>query len=106
MKTNKATPNDATPGFASRLEDDMDLGMAMLIAENEDGRYWPVGPASTIAEARELAANDLARRTRELERGGQPDCPAVYKVWARGLDGCYFATSSYSVAAEFDPTTL
>ena len=40
-----------------------------------------------------------AQRMRTLERGGDPFCPAIYKVWAQGRDG-------YAVAAEFDPSTL
>jgi hypothetical protein len=70
----------------------------MLIAEDDAGGYLPIGPVSTISEAHEIAREDL--RSRMLERGsGEPCCPAVYKVWAQGLDG-------YAVAAEFDLSQL
>ena len=64
--------------------------MAMLIAEDEDGRHEPVAIASTINEAREIAECDLRRRMRRLEHGEDPGiCPTTYKLWARGLDGDY-----------------
>jgi hypothetical protein len=100
MKRTNKQPKDATPGFATRLTDESELGIAMLIAEDEDGSYEPLGPVATIGEAREPAQDDMRHRRRDLESGGQPLCPAVYKVWARGLDG------DYKVAAEFDPSTL
>ena len=100
MKRTNKHPKDATPGFAIRLTDETELGIAMLIAEDDSGTYEPLGPASTLGEARELAQHDMRLRRRELERGGNPLCPAVYKVWARGLEG------DYKVAAEFDPSTL
>ena len=99
MKRTKYQPINATPAFAIRLTDETELSGAMLIAEAETGSYLPVSAAATIAEARELAQHDLCLRMRQLEAGGQPFCPAVYKVWARGLGG-------YAVAAEFDPSTL
>jgi hypothetical protein len=100
MKRTNKQPKDTTPGFAIRLSDETELGIAMLIAEDENGAYEPLGPVATIAEAREVAQSDLSHRRRDLERGGLPLCPAVYKVWARGSDG------DYKVAAEFDPSTL
>src|SRR5687768_17632024 len=97
MKRTKNQPNNATPGFAIGLTDETELGSAMLIAEADAGSYLPLSPVATIAEARELARHDLRHRLRQLEGGGEPFCPSVYKVWARGLDG-------YAVAAEFDPS--
>ena len=38
-------------------------------------------------------------RMQQLEEGDEPFCPAVYKVWARGLHG-------FAVAAEFEPKSL
>ena len=99
MKRTKNQPQIATPGFAIPLTDETELGLAMLIAEFETGDYLPLSPAATIAEARELAQHDLRQRMQQLESDGEPSCPAVYKVWARGLEG-------YAVAAEFDPSTL
>ena len=96
MKRTKDQPKNATPGFAIPLTDETELSSAMLIAEGEAGNYLHVAAVATIAEARELAQHDLRHRIRQLEGGGEPFCPAVYKVWARGLDG-------YAVAAEFDP---
>ena len=50
--TERAIPADATPGFAIKLNDDTDLGIAMLILEDEEGAYEPVGTPATINEAR------------------------------------------------------
>jgi len=77
-------------GFAIMLQPDTDLGLAMLIAEDEEGHYEPVAVASTIHEAKELAESDLRGRMRRLERGGDPGmCPYTYKLWAQGVEGDY-----------------
>ncbi len=92
---------DATPGFAIRVTDSTELGLAMLIAEDEEGRYQPIGCVVSINEAREIAASDLRGRMRELERGSDPGlCPYVYRVWATGLQGDYLQ------AAEILATSL
>ena len=88
-------------GFAIPLKPDTQLGLAMLIAEDEDGHYEPVGVVSTIDEGREIAASNLRYRMRELERGGDPGlCPYEYKIWAQGVDG------DYRTAATFLATSL
>ncbi|MEP7367813.1 MAG: hypothetical protein ABI972_31515 [Acidobacteriota bacterium] len=97
--TNRTNPQKATPGFAIRIESYTDLGIAFLVAEDEGGAYEPLGPVASIAEAREIAGEDLRHRMQELDRGGEPMCPALYKVWAQGLDG-------YAVAVVLDPSTL
>ena len=75
-------------GFAIPLAGDSDLGLAMLIAEDEEGHFEPVANVSTINEAKELAADDLRRRRERLERDEDPGlCPYSYKLWARGTDG-------------------
>ncbi len=94
-RTNKTNKTEATPGFAIKLTDTTDLGLAMLIVEGEDGSYEPLGIASSINEAREMAAHDLACRTRDLERGKEPMCPAIYKVWAQGLEGTYRVAATF-----------
>ena len=77
-------------GFAIPLQPDTNLGLAMLIAEDEEGHHEPVAVASTINEAKELAESDFRGRRRRLERGEDPGlCPYVYKVWAQGIDGYY-----------------
>ena len=93
---------EPTPGFAIRINDDTQLGLAIVVAEDEEGQqYHPVAVASTINEARELAASDLRGRMRELERGGDPGiCPYEYKVWAQGVGG------EYLVAARILATSL
>ena len=85
MTTEKHTSNN---GFAIPLENDTDLGLALLIVEDEEGHYEPVANVSTINEAKELAADDLRRRRERLERDEDPGlCPYAYKLWARGTDG-------------------
>ena len=98
-RTNTQQPQPVTPGFAILLTEETDLGHAILIAEDDAGGYQPIGIATTLSEAREIAATDLRGRMQELERGGTPFCPALYKVWAQGLEGC-------TVAAEFDSSQL
>ena len=76
-----------TTGFAIEIKDNTDLGLAMLIAESEDGQYEPVAVVANVGEAREIASDDMASRMNRLEHGESPLCPYVYKVWARGIDG-------------------
>ena len=66
-------------------------GLAMLIAESEDGQYEPIGVVANIGEARECAQADLRSRMHRLERGDDDPglCPYSYKIWARGIDGDY-----------------
>ncbi len=85
-RTTKQTRSNT--GFAIRLENDTDLGLALLIVEDQEGHYEPVANASTTNEAKELAADDLRCRRERFERDEDPGlCPCVYKVWARGTDG-------------------
>ena len=67
-----------------------DLGLAMLIAEDDEGGYEPIAVTSTLNEAYELAASDMARRINQLNRGNEPGfCPARYALWLRGQRGEY-----------------
>jgi hypothetical protein len=82
--------NPTTDGFAIKLQPDTELGLAMLIAEGDDGQHEPVAVVGTINEARETAQSDFCERMRRLELGADAGlCPAVYKLWARGVDGDY-----------------
>jgi hypothetical protein len=77
-------------GLATSLEPHKDLGLAMLIAESEDGQHEPVAVVGTINEAQEIAKNDVRDRMRRLEATEDtPLCPICYRVWARGNDGTY-----------------
>jgi hypothetical protein len=81
-------------GFAIPLQPDTELGLAMLIAEDEEGHYEPVAVVVSIAEGREIATSDLRRRIRLIERDEDAGlCPTRYKVWARGVDGHYILAS-------------
>jgi hypothetical protein len=85
----RSTPKNATPGFAIKIEDDTELGLAILVAEFGDGKYQPIAGVISINEARETAESDMRDRMKDLERGGTPSCPECYKVWAQGIDGEY-----------------
>ena len=101
MKHTQKASKPATPGFAIEIKDDTELGLAMLIAEDEEGHYEPIGCVVSISEACEIATSNLQHRMRELERGGDPGlCPYAYKVWATGLDG------GYRIARELLATSL
>ncbi len=78
---------DQYNGFAVEIIDATDLGLAMLIAESEDGQYEPVAVVANVGEAREVAQDDFRSRMERLEHGESPLCPYFYKVWARGIDG-------------------
>jgi hypothetical protein len=84
--------------FTIPIADETYLGIAILVAEGADGGYEPVGPVSTVAEAREIAEFDLRMRMRAQERGQETFCPAGYAVWARGIKG------HYRIAARLDST--
>jgi hypothetical protein len=95
-KQQQTPPN----GFAIPLTESTDLGLAMLIAESEDGQYEPVGVVASITEAREIAESDLQGGMRRLERGDDPGlCPYAYKVWANGIDGDYRIAIELSAAS-------
>jgi hypothetical protein len=77
-------------GFAIQLQPSTDLGLAMLIAESEEGELEPVAVVATISEARDSADSDFRDRMRRLEQGEDAVlCPFLYQVWARGTDGRY-----------------
>jgi hypothetical protein len=84
--------------FAVPLQPDTQLGLAVLIAEDEEGAHAPVGIANTIREAEELADSDFRDRMARLEGGREPGlCTTVYRLWARGTHG------DYCVATEIYP---
>ncbi len=86
--TTTTEQNTSNAGFAIPLEGDTDLGLALLIVEDEQGHYEPVGNVSTVNEAKHIAADDLRRRRERLECDEDPGlCPRAYKLWARGIDG-------------------
>jgi hypothetical protein len=86
--TNKQTRQNK--GFAIPLLPDTGLGLAMLIAEDEEGHNEPVSVAGTIREAEEIAKDDFRERMRGMETGERESlCPSVYKLWARGIGGVY-----------------
>lgn len=90
MARTRRTTETPTPGFAIRIGNDTELGLAMLIAEDEEGNIEPIAVASTINEAIELAQSNYRGKLRRVERDDDPGiCPAVYKLWAQGIDGAY-----------------
>jgi hypothetical protein len=102
MRNHFAPREPATPGFAIQILPDTELGLAMLIAEDEEAEYQePVAVCATINEAKEVAAADFRSRMKSLEAGEEPGiCPYEYKLWARGLEG------RYRIAATFNASEL
>ena len=76
-------------GFGFALQPETDLGLAILIAESEDGAQEPVAVVATIREARTVAESDLRDRMRRMDQGDDCLCPDTYKLWARGIGGSY-----------------
>ena len=60
---------ETTPGFALKITPQTELGLAMLIAETEDGHYEPVAVVASVSEAQEIAKSDFARRLEEVAMG-------------------------------------
>src|SRR5580704_2062455 len=90
MTTKTTTHAKSYNGFAIPLEDDTDLGLAMLVVEDEEGHYETVANAKTINEAIELAADDQRRRRQCFERDEDAGlCSFCYKLWARGIGGAF-----------------
>ena len=78
---------------------DTELGTAMLIVEDEDGNYEPIGFAATLNEALEAAKEDLRNRERLLLADQETGlCPWEYKVWARGLGGKLVAAATWNAS--------
>ena len=83
-------PTTKTNQECQPIRTDADLGLATLIAEDEEGAYEPIAVASTLSEAYELAASDMALRMKKLNQGNDPGlCPAPYALWVRGQRGEY-----------------
>ena len=96
--TEPAAPRGHLHPAFGKLGRDVDLAVGVLIAEDATGAYEVVEPVSTINEAIELAGHDFTRRLKDLERGGEPMCPEIYKVWSRDYDGRYALVSEISPA--------
>jgi len=90
VKNTSRTETKSYNGFAIPLQPDTELGLAMLIAEDEEGTTQPVAVVVSINEAKEIAQSDLVGRRRRLEQDSDPGlCPYCYKLWARGINGDY-----------------
>ena len=82
-------------------------GVAILIAEDEEGHYEPVAMVSTMREALEIAEGDLGRRLRLLDRDEDPGlCPYRYVLFARTMTGLYESIGEAYVATPAAPETL
>ena len=68
MKNATSKRPKPTSGFAISLQPDTDLGLAMLIAEDEEGHYGPVAVVASIREAKEVAESDMRGRMRSALR--------------------------------------
>jgi hypothetical protein len=79
MKHAAKKQNNKRHPLFGRVEGHADLGIAMLIAETEDGQYEPNGPVATINEAIECARHDMVSRMRDLERGANRPAPRSTK---------------------------
>jgi hypothetical protein len=58
---------------------------SLLIAEDEEGHYEPVGIVDSFAEAQQMASIDMLTRLQRLDCDADPGlCPYLYQVWIRG----------------------
>ena len=96
-KTNTKTKrSQQNSPFACPIEEHTELGLAMLMVEDDNGHYEPLGVVVSISEGREVAEDDFHRRLEQVQRGEEPRVPALYKVFARGTDGSYHEASRFS----------
>ena len=77
------------------VDETIDLGSALLVAEGEGGGYELVAVVSTIREAREFADQDFENRMVEINKGVEPMYPARYAIWTRGHQGKYRIVSTF-----------
>jgi len=71
------------------VEHDTQLGLAILIAESNQG-YEPVAVVVSVDEAREVAKSNAVRRnSRTLPCDEDVFLPVRYSIWAPGLNGRY-----------------
>lgn len=77
----------------------------MLIVEDEDGNYQPVGLLVSISEAREIATADYKGRINEIDTGATAICPYPYKVWATAIGGEYCVAATIPLSAYSPPRT-
>ncbi len=78
------TSQDINNGIAIPLQPETPLGLAMLIAEDDEGHYEAVAVAGTIAEGKEVAANDYRNRRKHLEQGETRAVPVVVQSVGAG----------------------
>jgi hypothetical protein len=94
--------NNRRPADGS-ISDDEQIGLAIVMAADEEDHREPVAVASTIGEARELAESDMRRRTNRLENGDDPGlCPYEYCVYAEDRR----TGEGYKIVASFQVTEL
>ena len=79
--------------LADALQPKQNLGLAILIAENDLGHYEPVGVVGTIQEAREMAQHDMAHRLAELAQDRSPMAADIYRLWGMKSNGYELLTS-------------
>ena len=85
--TTTTEQNTSKAGFAIPLEGDTDLGLALLIVEDEQGHYDRSG-TSARSTKRNTSRRTIFAETRTPRCDEDPGlCPRAYKLWARGIDG-------------------
>lgn len=93
-------------GFAIPLQPHTDLGLAMLIAEDEDGQHEALAVVGSINEARETAETDFHARMARMEGGG--DAASAQPLQALGPRHRWhlpnrLRTYRYRLSASFPP---
>ena len=100
MKRTKINPKtkrtQKNSPFACPIEEHTELGLAMLMVEDDAGSYEPLGVVVSISEGREVAEDDFHLRLKRVERGEEPMLPALYTVFASGTDGGYHEAGRFS----------
>ena len=79
--------------LANALSPKQQLGLAILIAENELGAYEPIGVVGSIEEAREMAREDMAGRFEDMAHDRDPMAVDIYRLWVRKSNGYELLTS-------------
>ena len=90
MKTTDDRNQIREDGFAIPARASYGIRHAVLVAEDEEGRFQPLCVVSSINEAGDTAASDLKCRLDPLGRDEDPGiCPYEHKVLPRGIEGKY-----------------